>query len=83
MLILIFNNYKFQVWNTFHSFNKVEEAIRQSLKNLGLDYLDLYLIHWPLGYQVILFLRFNLKFQLICHLFENKLGEHCGLSKRR
>lgn len=46
------NNNGFQVWNTFHSFAKVEEAIRQSLKNLGLDYLDLYLIHWPLGYQV-------------------------------
>ncbi|EFX86053.1 hypothetical protein DAPPUDRAFT_208580 [Daphnia pulex] len=40
-----------KVWNTFHSFNKVEVAIRQSLKNLGLDYLDLYLIHWPMGYQ--------------------------------
>lgn len=30
----------------------MEEAILQSLKNLGLEYLDLYLIHWPLGYQV-------------------------------
>lgn len=40
-----------QVWNTFHSPAKVGEAIRLTLKNLGLDYLDLYLIHWPMGYQ--------------------------------
>lgn len=40
-----------KVWNTFHSYNKVEENLRMSLKNLGTNYLDLYLIHWPMGYQ--------------------------------
>lgn len=40
------------MWNTYHSFAKVEEAVRLSLKNLDLSYLDLCLIHWPMGYQV-------------------------------
>ncbi|KAI5309955.1 hypothetical protein KEM55_002057 [Ascosphaera atra] len=34
-----------KLWGTYH--NRVEEGINQSLKNLGLDYVDLYLIHWP------------------------------------
>ena len=25
----------------------MEEAYRQSVEKLGLDYLDLYLMHWP------------------------------------
>lgn len=34
-----------KVWNDAHS--RVEESCRQSLADLGLDYLDLYLVHWP------------------------------------
>ena len=26
---------------------EAEEAIKRSLKNLGVDYVDLYLLHWP------------------------------------
>ncbi|KAJ5725574.1 uncharacterized protein N7483_006931 [Penicillium malachiteum] len=36
-----------KLWCTYHS--KVEEGINQSLKNLGLEYVDLYLVHWPLA----------------------------------
>ena len=34
-------------WVTMRGHEKAAEAIDISLKNLGLDYLDLYLIHWP------------------------------------
>jgi len=34
-----------KVWNDRH--DDVEGACRESLDKLGLDYLDLYLVHWP------------------------------------
>ena len=34
-----------KVWNDMHS--DVIKSCKQSLKDLGLDYLDLYLVHWP------------------------------------
>lgn len=36
-----------KLWCSYHA--KVEEGLEQSLKNLGLDYLDLFLMHWPLA----------------------------------
>ncbi|BAQ56449.1 oxidoreductase [Lactobacillus acetotolerans] len=33
--------------NTNHGYDKTKKAIDTSLQKLGLDYLDLYLIHWP------------------------------------
>ncbi|KAG6818971.1 hypothetical protein H0H93_016745 [Arthromyces matolae] len=34
-----------KVWCTYHS--RVEEGLDQTLSELGIDYLDLYLVHWP------------------------------------
>lgn len=36
-----------KLWNTDRSYEGAHAACRRSLKNLGLDYLDLYLMHWP------------------------------------
>ena len=36
-----------KLWNADHGYDKAKKAIDTSLEKLGLDYLDLYLIHWP------------------------------------
>lgn len=36
-----------KVWNDKHGPGQVGESCKQSLRDLGLDYLDLYLVHWP------------------------------------
>ncbi|NYE08429.1 diketogulonate reductase-like aldo/keto reductase [Bacillus niacini] len=40
-----------KVWNSNHGYEAALAAFDVSLEKLGLDYLDLYLIHWPLPSQ--------------------------------
>lgn len=44
-----------KLWNTYH--RKPEECLDEGLKKLGLDYVDLYLVHWPVP-------------MVSCHTFE-------------
>ena len=36
-----------KIWNSDHGYEKTLQAFNTSIKKLGTDYLDLYLIHWP------------------------------------
>lgn len=36
-----------KLWNDFHGYESTIKVFDETLKNLGTDYLDLYLIHWP------------------------------------
>lgn len=38
-----------KVWNTHQGYDSTLAAFDASLKKLGLDYLDLYLVHWPVA----------------------------------
>ena len=40
-----------KLWNDDHALGNVAAACRRSLRNLRLEYLDLYLIHWPLDWR--------------------------------
>lgn len=36
-----------KAWNNIHTYEEAKAALADSLEKLGLDYVDLYLIHWP------------------------------------
>lgn len=39
-----------KLWNTKHNPDDVEKALDTSLRDLGTDYVDLLLIHWPVAF---------------------------------
>lgn len=41
-----------KVWNTSHQYKHVIKACRETLQLLNTSYLDLYLIQWPVAFEV-------------------------------
>ena len=42
-----------KLWNSEHAPQDVAPAVKQTLSDLQLDYLDLYLVHWPQAYAKV------------------------------
>ncbi|PSR94173.1 NADP-dependent oxidoreductase domain-containing protein [Coniella lustricola] len=42
-----------KLWNTFHEASRVEPICRKQLADWGIDYFDLYLIHFPVALEYI------------------------------
>ncbi|CAJ1011013.1 putative Aldo/keto reductase family [Leishmania naiffi] len=43
-----------KLWNTEHGYESTLAAFEESRKRLGVEYIDLYLIHWPRGNAILL-----------------------------
>jgi len=71
-----------KLWNDHHDPSKVESAIDQTLADLGLEYLDLYHMHWPVastssGKNKIDFLE---TWEAMVQLLQSGKTRHVGIS---
>ncbi|GKV57109.1 glyoxal reductase [Sporosarcina sp. NCCP-2222] len=63
-----------KVWNTDQGYDETLRAFEKSLKKLQLDYLDLYLTHWPVAG------KYQDTYKAIERLYEEKLIRATGVS---
>jgi len=42
-----------KLWNTYHAAEHVRPALTRTLSDLGLDYLDLYMVHFPIALKYV------------------------------
>ncbi|KAN0055893.1 hypothetical protein ACTA71_011780 [Dictyostelium dimigraforme] len=43
--------YVSKLWNSCHNASLVRKHCEKTIEDLGIDYLDLYLIHWPIAFE--------------------------------
>jgi len=63
-----------KVWNTDQGFEETLKAFEESLKRLGVDYVDLYLIHWPVAG------KYKETWKALEHLYAQKKIRAIGVS---
>ena len=73
-----------KLWVQDASYEGAKAAIKTSLKNLGLDYVDLYLIHQPMGDYIGAYRAMEeaykagkLKAIGVCNFYPNRLADLC------
>ncbi|MDR1162393.1 MAG: aldo/keto reductase [Candidatus Accumulibacter sp.] len=65
-----------KVWNDEQGFDASQKALDKSLKRLGLDYVDLLLIHWPVPQQNL----YSETWRAFIQMREKKLARSIGVS---
>jgi diketogulonate reductase-like aldo/keto reductase len=63
-----------KLWNDDHGYDKALRAFDASLKRLGVDYVDLYLLHWPVAGK-----RLD-SWRALERLYEEKRARSIGVS---
>lgn len=63
-----------KVWNSDQGYEKTLKAFSESLKKLQTDYVDLYLIHWPVTGKI------NSTWKALEKLYDEKLVKAIGVS---
>lgn len=69
-----------KVWQDNLGYDEVIEAARGSLKRLGIDYIDLYLIHWSLENPPIKNVPLSETMRALEYLADNGLVQSIGVS---
>jgi len=63
-----------KVWNDSHGFENTLKAFEESREKLGVDYIDLYLIHWPVKG------KYKETWKALEHLYREKKVRAIGVS---
>lgn len=63
-----------KLWNEDMRQNRMREAFEESLERLGMDYVDMYMIHWPVP------LRYVKAWAILSEIYESRRARVIGVS---